>query len=211
MIGFVYSFHSVQHEKCAQSSSTSRLPSSIFLNDLISYISDKFEITVSPLSRFLGLQIIMDKDHTICLNQKPYILSMLKRFQMENCRSHSIPSDNSIYTIDVNDKSSIIRPYRELIGSLNFAALCSRPDIAFSVAYLSRCLDNYTEHHWNAALKILQYLQGTSDLSIVYSGGAFDQLQNSLEIYTDSVFASDKQSRRSVSGSVTKLNGGPIL
>lgn len=92
-----------------------------------------------------------------------------------------------------------------------FAAICSRPDIAFTVAYLSRNLDNYSEEHWNAALKVLKYLQGTSDLSIIYSGGTFQNLAKTLEIYTDADHASDKSTRKSVSGSITKLNGGPIL
>lgn len=182
------------------------------LDRLLEQIGNAFEITSSALDTFLGIQISIDKNHNTSLNQKKYIRSILNRFQMQNCKELSTPSDNSIYYIEIEEeKRKTVRPYRELIGSLMYLAICTRPDIAFSVSFLSRFLDNYTEEHWNAALKILRYLQGSQDLSIVYVGGTFPFTPNSLEIYTDADYAASKDTRKSVSGSVTKFNGGPIL
>ena len=41
-------------------------------------------------------------------------------------------------------------PYREAIGSLMYAAVATRPDIAFAVSHLSQFLDNPGVAHWEA-------------------------------------------------------------
>ena len=69
------------------------------LNKLLKQISNIFEITVAPLTRFLGLQISIDKEHNVCVNQTKYIKSILQRFQMDACRPISVPADNSIYNL----------------------------------------------------------------------------------------------------------------
>lgn len=57
-------------------------------------------------------------------------------------------------------------PYRELIGSLMYLAVCTRPDIAFAVNYLSQFNCCYNASHWTAAKQILRYLQGTKELGL---------------------------------------------
>jgi hypothetical protein len=41
-------------------------------------------------------------------------------------------------------------PYREAIGSLMYAAVATRPDIAFAISALSQFLNNPGDLHWEA-------------------------------------------------------------
>ena len=182
------------------------------LDDLLANIGKTFTIKISPLNLFLGVQIHIDKSHNVWLSQRDYARSILKRFRMDQARPISTPADNSIYSIDPEVKANQPdRPYRCLLGSLMFIAVLTRPDLVFIVSYLSRFLDRHNEEHWIAALRVLRYLQDTADIAISYTGGSFASLHNSYAIYTDADFAACRETRRSVSGSITLFNGGPIL
>ena len=53
--------------------------------------------------------------------------------------------------------------YASLAGSLMYAQVCSRPDIAFVVSMLGRYQVNLGEVHWTAGKKVLRYLKKTRD------------------------------------------------
>lgn len=57
-------------------------------------------------------------------------------------------------------------PYQELIGSLLYLAICTRPDISYAVSYLSQFNTCFSSIHWTAAKRVLRYLKGTIDLGI---------------------------------------------
>ena len=109
------------------------------------------------------------------------------------------PSDNN----EVKDMST--KPFREVVGSLMFAATVSRPDITFAMSQVSRFLYNPGLEHWNAAKTILKYLQGTQNLTLLYKADAI-----LLEAYYDADFAGDYDTRRSTTGYVSLLASGPI-
>ena len=58
--------------------------------------------------------------------------------------------------------------YREAVGALNWAALATRPDIAFAVATVARFAANPGPTHWEAVKWIFRYLIGTRDLWLSY-------------------------------------------
>jgi len=79
---------------------------------------------------------------------------------MKDCKGSKIPMAKNLRfdkSEPVNDKL----PYRELIGSLMYTSLGSRPDITFSVSYLSQYLDKPTDSLWKAGKKVLRYLKET--------------------------------------------------
>lgn len=173
----------------------------------IENIQREFEITVNPLSYFLGIHIHVDPQHNIYISQTKYVREILKRFKMENCTPVSTPADSNIYTLTTGPKENISVPYRELIGSIMFLATCTRPDLAFVVGYLSRFLDNPTNELWLAGLRVLRYLKATPSLGIKYSANGGQR----LDAFCDSDFASDQTSRKSLSGQIFKLNDGAVI
>jgi len=89
--------------------------------------------------------------------------------------------------------------------------LMTRPDIAFSVQWLSRFLQAPTVAHLNAAKGLLKYLKGTMNLAIIYSYTVSKSLQTLQPVgYCDSDFTGDKVTSKSTYGYLFKLAGRPI-
>ena len=61
--------------------------------------------------------------------------------------------------------------YREVIGSMMYAALGTRPDIAFAVLHLSQFMQNPRKPHWEAVKRVLHYLKGTQNVRLVLGDG----------------------------------------
>ncbi|XP_062703498.1 uncharacterized protein LOC134285956 [Aedes albopictus] len=79
--------------------------------------------------------------------------------------------------------------------------LSSRPDICAAVNLLSRFQNAPTEEHWKALKRVVRYLQGTKDFSLVYSRTKNDPLIG----YADADWGSDVNDRRSTSGFCFKI------
>ncbi|KAH0815295.1 hypothetical protein GEV33_007494 [Tenebrio molitor] len=182
---------------------TNRQSINIFLDKL----GEEFQITVDTLGCFLNVQIERSIDGTIHITQKRYIEDVLRRFRMDSTNPVSTPIEKCEPLDIAEESTSTSAPYREAVGCLMYLTVATRPDIAFAVAYVSRFLEKPKERHWSAVKCIFKYLRGTSTLGIRY-----DALGNAqLEAYSDSDFASDPDTRRSVSGIVFKYSGGAIV
>ncbi|XP_059595595.1 secreted RxLR effector protein 161-like [Vitis vinifera] len=97
-------------------------------------------------------------------------------------------------------------PYASAVGSLMYAQVCTRPDIAYIVGMLGRYLSNPGMDHWRAAKRVMRYLQRTKEYMLTYR--RLDKLE--LIGYSDSDFAGCQDSRRSTSGYIYLLAGGAI-
>ena len=64
-------------------------------------------------------------------------------------------------TQEKEDKMSKV-PYTSAIGSLMYAMVCTRPDIAHAVEFFSRYMSHPGIEHWNVVKWIFRYLRGTS-------------------------------------------------
>ena len=103
-------------------------------------------------------------------------------------------------------KSDKTLPYRELIGGLLHAMVYTRPDISFAVSLLSTAVETYSNAQWNAAKRVLKYLNATKEYGIKYSRKLpVDTISLNFEVYVD---ASDLI--HPVIGYVIKLAGGAI-
>ncbi|XP_074323453.1 secreted RxLR effector protein 161-like [Apium graveolens] len=97
-------------------------------------------------------------------------------------------------------------PYASTVGSLMYAQVCTRPDIAFIVGMLGRYLSNPGMVQWKAVKRVLRYLKKTKDYMLTY------RKSDHLEIigYSDSDFGGCKNERKSTSGYDYLLTGGAI-
>ena len=98
-------------------------------------------------------------------------------------------------------------PYASVVGSLMYAQVCTRPDIAYVTGMLGSYRSNPGLDHWKAAKKVLRYLQGTKNHKLVY------KRSDNLEVigYSDSDFAKCKDDKKSTSGYIFMLSGGQYL
>ncbi|XP_053995677.1 uncharacterized protein LOC128885603 [Hylaeus anthracinus] len=97
------------------------------------------------------------------------------------------------------------KPYREFIGGLIYLANATRPDIAYAAALLSRFTSNPGKAHWDCAKRVLRYLNTTSSYKIEYNKD-----DEKLIAYSDSDWAADIDDRRSCTGNLLILAGGPV-
>ena len=141
----------------------------------------------------LGIQIHRDRSKGILgLSQRGYIEKVLKRFNMHSCSSCAAPIQKgdklskSQCPQDENERAEMEKvPYASSVGSLMYAQVCTRPDIAFAVNALGRYLSNPGLNHWKVVKKVMRYLQGTKDYMLIYKRS--DQLE--VTGYSDSDFA----------------------
>ena len=187
------------------------------MNEIIkvkNLLKKKFKMTdLGEAKDILGMNIHRNKsENSITLSQRSYTETLLEKFGMANCKSVSTPLEPNIKLIKVTEPQSRDelsqmkdRPYRELIGNLIYLANATRPDIAFAVSSLSSFCDNPNISHWKSAKHVLRYLRGTLDYKITYK-----KINSKLEAYVDSDWAGDINDRRSCTGYVTMLAGGPI-
>jgi len=101
-------------------------------------------------------------------------------------------------------------PYASAVGSLVYAMVCTRPDIAHAVGVLSRFISKPGKEHWTAMKWVFRYLHGTSDYGLCYQGRP--GLDRVLDIhgFFDVDWAGDLDQRRSTSGYVFNLFGGVV-
>jgi hypothetical protein len=97
-------------------------------------------------------------------------------------------------------------PYASTVGSLMYAQVYTRPDIAFAVGMLGRYQSDPGLDHWRAAKKVMRYLQGTKDYMLMY------RRTDNLEVigYSDSDFAGCIDSRKSTSGYIFLMASGAV-
>ncbi|KAK4406496.1 Retrovirus-related Pol polyprotein from transposon TNT 1-94 [Sesamum angolense] len=96
-------------------------------------------------------------------------------------------------------------PYASAVGSIQYVAQCTRPDIAYALTVMSRYLAYAGEAHWTKVKIILKYLKRTKDVFLVYGDGELI-----LEGFSDASSQSDDDDTKSQSGFVFKLNGGVV-
>ena len=53
-------------------------------------------------------------------------------------------------------------PYSFAVGSLMYAVVCTRPNIAHAVGVVSKFMVNLSKDHWEVVKWIFRYLRGSS-------------------------------------------------
>ena len=121
---------------------------------------------------YLGIQIKREKNGDITLSQKGYIQSMLKRYGLESMKKvPKRPSTEDLTKEDEEGKQVSSKEYLSLVMGLMYAARFTRPDVAFSVAYLATRCSNPTEGDMGKAMRVLKYLGGTIEEVLRYKHG----------------------------------------
>src|SRR5437868_13929954 len=96
-----------------------------------------------------------------------------------------------------------------MIGSLMYLITCTRPDLAFSVSFLSRFSSHPLKSHHTAVKRVFRYLAGTRNVSLMYH-----RLSTSVPLiltgFSNADYASCRDTRCSVPGYVFILNGCAI-
>jgi hypothetical protein len=97
--------------------------------DVCTELNKQFEMQcLGTPSTFLGPDIVRPSPH-ISINQKGCIERMAQRFQLEHAAPRKTPTRHTLPLREAQDgdKLAHVQEYQELVGSLNHAAVYSRP------------------------------------------------------------------------------------
>ena len=141
---------------------------------------------------------------TLSISQKTYLQGILKRFDMENCKSVSTPLEfgKKYEALSEKENPVDVKGYQIAIGCLNYATLISRPDLAVAIGVLSKFMANPGLEHWKGVKRVLRYIQGTLDYGLMYTSDGKEPI---LTGYSDADWGGDLTTRRSTTGYVFQI------
>lgn len=154
---------------------------------------------------FLRIEVTHTKTG-IFLNQRKYTLDILTETGLLGAKPSPFPMEQNLkLSIDSGTLSPDPSSYRRLIGRLLYLTI-TRPDITFSVNYLSQFLQSPRQPHYDAAIRVLRYLKSTP------GKGIFLPSNRSLHIsaFSDFDWAACPNTRRSITGYFTILGISPL-
>ena len=167
------------------------------INNLKKQLSKQFAMKdLGAAKQIFGIRIIRNKANgTLKLSQSEYVKKVLSKFNMNEAKPVSTPlgshlklsKEQSLKTKEEMDYMSKV-PYASTIGSLMYAMVCTRPDIAHPVGVVSKFMSRPGKQHWKAVKWILGYLKGLSNTCLCFIGASLK-----LQGYVDADFAGDGQ------------------
>jgi len=181
-------------------------------------LPEKYKITdLGSAHQSLRIEIHREENSSatgINLVQKPFITTILKRFNMQTVHDVSTPMDFNVkldLAVDQGEKEQKdIKGYQAIVGSLMYAELGKRPDISFVVAALCRYNSRLFTSHLHAAKRVLQYLKSTANFRLHFSSSSSTNSNNRLTGYTNSDWANDSADHQSQGGDVFLLSNGAV-
>ncbi|CAI7730888.1 unnamed protein product [Closterium sp. NIES-53] len=189
--------------------------SPVMLKELKELLEAAFELReISPVVKYLGLEIVRDRPaRKLWLHQQGYADKLRRRFidEEQGGRLPKTPVSTDAYAeLTFDDEEAQKREeeeYRQRVGSLQFAATTTRPDIAFACSKLGSGLTVRSDQLWREVDSCLAYLADTRGTALEFGGGP-----KSLELigYMDADDAGVKQDRTSTGGYVFVYGGAAV-
>ncbi|KAL0448134.1 UNVERIFIED_CONTAM: Retrovirus-related Pol polyprotein from transposon TNT 1-94 [Sesamum latifolium] len=171
-----------------------------------SFLKNKFEMKdMGEADVILGIKLIRSTDG-IAISQSHYVEKIIEKFGYQNSRIAKTPYDSSVALFKNESGISVAQlRYSQIIGSLQYLANGTRPDIFFSISKLARYTSCPDRTHWSALDRVLRYLKGTVSLAIHY--GRFPVV---LEGYSDASWIDKNSESNGCSGYIFTLDGGAV-
>jgi hypothetical protein len=162
---------------------------------------------LGEVKEFLCMRITC-KGWDIHLDQCAYLDKVLEHFSMTNAKVTPTPLLSNWVPVAAKGKAStaLLKNFQCIIGSLLYLMIGTCPDIAFAVTKLAQFSANPSEEHFEQAKYICRYLVGTKSYLLMFKGA----LGKGLAAYTDSDWASNPITQRSITGYYFTLASGPI-
>lgn len=135
---------------------------------------------LGPAKKILGMEITRNrKELRLELSQCDYIEKILKLVQMEKAKPVKTPIGilfklKSATDKELKEQSEAMSkvPYANVMGSVMYMMIGTRPDIAYAVGMVTRFMGNPIREHWIAVKWLLKYLRGSSGGRLVFKGGS---------------------------------------
>jgi hypothetical protein len=190
---------------------------------------NRFEMKcLGELKWFLGISITRDREaRKVWLSQESYVEKLINKFNINLDGKAPGSPLFSATTFSTNqgfeNQTNIglvkyqgiatpqqIQAYQQRVGSINFAAVITRPDVAQAASKLSEFLTNPSKFHMESANRTLKYLGHTKKLAIEFNNESDGEAHTTFLASSDASFADDIETRFSSQGYAFKLFNGLI-
>lgn len=126
------------------------------------------------------------------MNQRKYVLDLLKETRLLGCKSVETPMEPNIKLKPAEAGNMVDKGrYQRLVGRLIYLSHM-RPDIAFVVSLVSQLMHAPGPEHQEAVFIIIRYLKGSPGKGLLYKNRGHLQ----IEAYTDADWAGSITDRR---------------
>lgn len=145
-------------------------PRTSIVGNMRQELKERFKMKdLGVLHYILGWEIQRDRKLRILkVSQQRYTQKMLEKYNMAECNGSYIPCrvdtklTKSMSPSSEEERSMMSgKPYREIVGSLMYLMLGTRPDLAFAIRECSTFLSDPGIEHWKAVKVILRYVSKT--------------------------------------------------
>ncbi|GJP59708.1 hypothetical protein CLOP_g15083 [Closterium sp. NIES-67] len=173
---------------------------------------------------YLGMHVERDVEKGVLrLHQRKYCEGLAEKYGLQDGGKPATPLPSGFTVEPCADEEVVDESDRKLfhsmVGSLNYAANHTRPDIAFATSRLASVVSRPSHEQLEAAKRLVRYVSATASVGLEYSGvrqrlqrGAADVKSGKmlLSCYTDASFNSVKADGTSIGGYVCLLGGGAV-
>ena len=163
---------------------------------------------MGPATYILGIRIRRSANRTqLAIDQSTYIRKFLHEYGMGDATaiSHPIDGYHSLTPAQPDEPRTDQREYQQRIGSMMYAMIGTRPDIAYAIGKLSQYCQDPSVRHRTAIDRVLRYLKGTVDLALLYDGTA-----NPI-CYGDASYGDDATDRKSTYGHTLIMGNAAVI
>ena len=189
--------------------------SRVEINTLKTLLKTEFDMKdLGAARRILGMDIFREKDKgLLVLSQERYLRKVLKAFNMEESREVQTPIGSQFKLKALSKKEAEEQavemediPYASAVGSIMYAMVGSRPDLAYAIGLVSRYMGKPGKEHWAAVKWIMRYLKGAAGYCLTFTRGQDFLVRG----FCDSDYAADQDKSRSISGFVFTVGGNTV-
>ncbi|CAI7811247.1 unnamed protein product [Closterium sp. NIES-54] len=198
-------------------------PSSDLVKEVMLKLQDKFKCkALDDVSFYLGLHIERNvKKRCMRVHQRKYLEALAANFgQSEGHVATTCPC--GFKCAKGPEEESVgeekRRHFHSLVGSLMYAAVNTRPDVAFATGQLARVVQCPNEEQVAAGRRVAKYLGQTPTVGLHYSTAAQRRQKGAdgvepgrlfLTAFSDASYASEPEDMKSVGGFICCVCGGP--
>jgi hypothetical protein len=168
-------------------------------------LQQKYRLTGgNDLQWFLGMEIIRDRSAKVIWITQVMYLEKIYKLRTSDTANRTPMTKEELFPNEETASHQSVNWFKRAIGSLLYASVITRPDIAFATSRLARFMNNPSEKHIEAANRVFSYLYATRFYGLQLGGG------DTFEVHSDASFADNTLDRKSSQGFAMKLFGGLI-
>jgi hypothetical protein len=184
------------------------------LDQLQQELTERFgKVTINDSNFFLGKDIVQDGNGYYSIGSANAVTDMLNRFDKNNVKPHDTPLPPGASTAKIAQHRATASPAdsrlaQEIIGTIQYEATTTRPDLAFTASLHGQNSSKPTSYDMGLYNYTFGYLKKYPKKRLVYSEQPPER-RDRLHAFTDASFGEGPEAT-SQTGWCLMLNGGCI-